>query len=321
MGAGYKIGAGGEGAVTLAGSLSLADAGHLRRDLVPALEGARTLDVAGVTALDGGAAAVLAAVAAQRGAELVGADGDVARVLALYTERTSRAPLRAPAGHRGLLSHIGDATLELWAAAKDHLAFAGELASSTFGAFRRPGDVRWRDVGHLLERHGADGVPITLVIGFLIGVITAFQSALQLGKFGADSLVADLVSLSMTRELAPLMTAIVVAGRSGAAIAAEIGTMKVSEEVDALRTLGLDPYRFLVLPRILAVLIAAPLLTLLADVVSIAGGLFVAMSSLDVSWQGYVLSVREALGVADVFGGLFKAAVFGGMIALIACER
>ncbi|MEO0663896.1 MAG: ABC transporter permease, partial [Planctomycetota bacterium] len=150
---------------------------------------------------------------------------------------------------------------------------------------------------------------------------TAFQSALQLGKFGADSLVADLVSLSMTRELAPLMTAIVVAGRSGAAIAAEIGTMKVSEEVDALRTLGLDPYRFLVLPRILAVLIAAPLLTLLADVVSIAGGLFVAMSSLDVSWQGYVLSVREALGVADVFGGLFKAAVFGGMIALIACER
>ncbi|MEL6715608.1 MAG: ABC transporter permease, partial [Planctomycetota bacterium] len=290
MGDAFQLEATDDGAVAVSGALSLADAGRLSAALDERLQRATALDASGVSSIDGAAAATVAAAAHRHGVRVVRARDDIARVLSIYTERTSRAPLRAPAGHRGLLSHVGDATLELWAAAKDHLAFAGELASSTFGAFRRPGDVRWRDVGHLLERHGADGVPITIVIGFLIGVITAFQSALQLGKFGADSLVADLVSLSMTRELAPLMTAIVVAGRSGAAIAAEIGTMKVSEEVDALRTLGLDPYRFLVLPRILAVLIAAPLLTLLADVVSIAGGLFVAMSSLDVSWQGYVLS-------------------------------
>jgi phospholipid/cholesterol/gamma-HCH transport system permease protein len=172
-----------------------------------------------------------------------------------------------------------------------------------------------------MERHGADGLAIVATIGLLIGLITAFQAAIQLRKFGADTLVATLVGLSLTRELAPLMTAIVVAGRSGAAIAAELGTMKVSEEVDALKTLGLDPYRYLVLPRCLALVLVLPLLTIVADIIGLLGGALVALSTLEVSLQGYVLATRDALGFRDVLGGLIKAAAFGGIISLVACER
>ncbi len=123
-----------------------------------------------------------------------------------------------------------------------------------------------------MERAGADGLPIVLMINFLVGLVTAFQAAIQLKQFGANIFVADLVGLSITRELAPLMTAIIVAGRSGAAFSAELGTMRVSEEIDALRTLGLDPFHFLVFPRVLALVLVLPLLTMLADLVGVAGG-------------------------------------------------
>src|SRR4029077_4586734 len=119
-------------------------------------------------------------------------------------------------------------------------------------ALRRLSAINWADVPRFMERAGADGLPIVVLINFLVGMVTAFQAAIQLKQVGANIFVADLVGLSMTRELAPLMTAIIVAGRSGAAFAAELGTMRVSEEVDALRTLGLDPYQFLVFPRVLA---------------------------------------------------------------------
>ena len=140
-------------------------------------------------------------------------------------------------------------------------------------------------------------------------------------KFGADAFVADLVSLSLTRELAPLMTAIVVAGRSGAAIAAEIGTMKVSEEVDALRTLGICPHRFLVFPRMFALLLVLPLLTLAGDLVGILSGALVATSTLEIGLRKFLMSTQEALVPADILGGMLKASVFGVFIAGIACER
>jgi len=159
------------------------------------------------------------------------------------------------------------------------------------------------------------------VINFLVGLVTAFQAAVQLKQFGANIFVADLVGLSVTRELTPLMTAIIVAGRSGAAFSAELGTMRVSEEIDALRTLGLDPYGFLVLPRIITLVLVLPLLTILADVIAITGGLLVAMLGLDITANAYLIETRKAVELWDVFSGCLKTMCFGLSIALIACQR
>jgi phospholipid/cholesterol/gamma-HCH transport system permease protein len=172
-----------------------------------------------------------------------------------------------------------------------------------------------------MERAGADGLPITALIGFLTGLILGYQAAVQLRQVGGNIYVADLVALALTRELGPLMTAIVVAGRSGAAFAAELGTMKVGEELDALRTLGLDPYRFLVFPRALALLLTLPLLTLFADLMGILGGLFVAVTGLDLTANAYLIETRKVLDVWDVASGVLKSFCFAVVIALVACRK
>jgi phospholipid/cholesterol/gamma-HCH transport system permease protein len=159
------------------------------------------------------------------------------------------------------------------------------------------------------------------MINFLVGLVTAFQAAIQLKQFGANIFVADLVGISITRELAPLMTAIIAAGRSGAAFSAELGTMRVSEEIDALRTLGLDPYHFLVFPRVLALAVVLPMLTIFADLIGIAGGLLVAMLSLDLTSNAYLIETQKAVGLWDVFSGCIKSVAFGMNVALIACQR
>jgi phospholipid/cholesterol/gamma-HCH transport system permease protein len=172
-----------------------------------------------------------------------------------------------------------------------------------------------------MNRAGTDAVAIVLLINFLIGFVMGFQSAVQLKQFGANIYVADLVGLSITRELGPLMTAIIISGRSGAAFAAELGTMKVSEEVDALRTMGFDPLRFLVFPRMLALILVMPILTLLGDFVGLAGGLVVGVVSLDLTVTGYLNETRRALDVWDVFQGLIKCGVFAVAIGLISCQQ
>ena len=201
------------------------------------------------------------------------------------------------------------------------LAFLGELGRSTVQAFRRPSTVRWRDVTRLLARHGSDGLPINALIGFLMGLITAFQAAIQLHKFGADVFVANLVGLSLTRELGPLMMGIVLAGRSGAAISAELGTMKVGEEVDALRVMGLDPVRFLVLPRIIAVSFVAPILSIMSTIAGIFGGMLVADGMLGIPFSAFLHSLEVAVGFGDVFTGISKSLVFGVIVAMIASQR
>jgi phospholipid/cholesterol/gamma-HCH transport system permease protein len=151
--------------------------------------------------------------------------------------------------------------------------------------------------------------------------VMAFQGAIQLKQFGANIFVADLVGLSVVRELGPLMTAIIVCGRSGAAFAAELGTMKVSEEIDALRTMGFGPIRYLVLPRALALMLVMPLLTLLADMVAMGGGLAVGVLSLDLTVGSYLTETQSALTLWDVFSGCLKSVVFALAIALISCQQ
>jgi phospholipid/cholesterol/gamma-HCH transport system permease protein len=282
-------------------------------------------DLSRVETLDGGATALLLALkhdleAAGIPAELVGAHGGVQQMLDLYGSHAPRASLHPPPTHIGILDQIGRDALGLFAESRS-LDYLGEVAIATGAAVRSPRSLNWPDVWRVMDRAGADAVPILALLTFLVGLVTGFQAAIQLKQFGANIFVADLVGLSITRELGPLMTAIILAGRSGAAFAAELGTMRVSEEVDALVTLGLDPYRFLVLPRVLALLAVAPLLTFLADVCGILGGLLVALLTLDLTAGSYLRETRSALELWDVGSGLVKSVAFGMVIALIACQR
>jgi phospholipid/cholesterol/gamma-HCH transport system permease protein len=282
-------------------------------------------DLTGVDTLDGAATALLLdlrdeIVAAGGSAEIAGAHGGVRAMLDLYGQHPPKPSLQAPPARIGVLDEIGRETLTL--VRQNHgLDFIGDVAVAGARAVRAPSSVNWRDLPRLMERAGADSLPIVLVINFLVGLVTAFQAAVQLRQFGANIFVADLVGLSVTRELAPLMTAIIVAGRSGAAFSAELGTMRVSEEIDALRTLGFDPYEFLVFPRVVTLVLVLPLLTILADVVGMAGGLLVAMLGLDITAHAYVVQTQNALGLWDVFSGCLKTVFFGLSIALIACQR
>ena len=282
-------------------------------------------DLSAVEALDGGATALLLelkseVLAAGARADIVGAQGRVRAMLDLYGHHPPRPHLQAAPRPIGILDEIGREMLTMFGES-NALDYVGDVAVASVNAVRAPRSVNWRDVPRLMERAGADGLPIVLLISFLVGLVTAFQAAVQLKQFGANIFVADLVALSITRELGPLMTAIIVAGRSGAAFSAELGTMKFSEEIDALRTLGLDPYLFLVFPRVIALVLVMPLLTILADIVGILGGLLVALLSLDLTVNAYVLETHKALALWDIGSGVLKSAVFALNVSLIACQR
>ena len=252
---------------------------------------------------------------------MIGAQGRVQEMLELYADAELKDCLRPPPGRQGLINQVGEATWGLLLSIQQSLDYLGHCVLAGLAGLRDPRSVNWRDVVRISERAGADGFPIVFLISLLIGLIMAFQGAMQLKQFGADIFVADLVALTITRELGPLMTAIIVAGRSGAAFAAELGTMKVSEEIDALRTLGLCPYRFLVFPRFLALVIALPLLTLMSDLIGITGGLLTSLAILDLTPRAYVLETQKAMALWDVWSGVLKSVFFAGVIALISCER
>jgi phospholipid/cholesterol/gamma-HCH transport system permease protein len=198
--------------------------------------------------------------------------------------------------------------------------FAGELSVALLQAALHPRRVRWRDVVHHAEAAGVNGLPIVALIAFLMGLIMAFQAAIPLRQFGADIFVANLVALAMLRELGPLMTAVLLAGRSGSAFAAELGTMKVREEIDALKTMGLDPVRFLVVTRVVAAVLMTPLLTIFADLLGLMGGSVVVLS-LGFPLITFFRQVQAAVGYGDLLGGLLKAFVFGILVAAIGCLR
>ncbi len=220
----------------------------------------------------------------------------------------------------GINEHVGRATAQVIADMRDMIAFIGECAAALAYALLHPRSVRWREAVAVAAEAGANAVPIVLLIGFLMGVIIAFQTALVAQKFGAVIFVVNGVGIAMLRELGPLMTAIVFAGRTGAAFAAQIGTQKVNEEVNAIVTFGLEPVRFLVLPRLLAAALVMPLLAVLADVIGLFGGALV-MLSFDISFLQYYNQLLSAVTATDFVIGLVKALVFGLVIAAIGCQR
>jgi phospholipid/cholesterol/gamma-HCH transport system permease protein len=200
------------------------------------------------------------------------------------------------------------------------IEFVGHVTVALLEVARHPSRLRWKDVGLIMERAGVDALPILGLISFLLGLILAFQSAIPMRQFGADIYVANLIGVATIRELGPLMTAIVMAGRSSSAFAAELGTMKVQEEIDALKTMGLEPVRFLVVPRTLAAVLMAPLLSIFANLASLLGGAVV-MLTFGFSFELYANQVRGAADYGDLLGGLFKSLVFGIVVAAIGCLR
>lgn len=225
------------------------------------------------------------------------------------------------ATQEGFFARFGRKTIDAAHTALDHAAFLGEVCVCLIGVLRHPTRLRASDTVAAMRAVGVDAVPIVGLIGFLLGLIMAFMSAVQLAQFGANIYVASLVALAMVRELGPIMTAIVVAGRSGSAFAAEIGTMRVSEEVDALITMGFDPVRFLVLPKLVASALVVPLLALYASAFAIAGGLVVGVFMLDLTPTAYMQQTFRTLALFDVVWGFFKSGLFAVLIALVGCHR
>jgi len=201
------------------------------------------------------------------------------------------------------------------------LSFLGESTVGFFRLFRAPRSVRWRVLIRNLELDGFRALPIIGLLSFLMGVVIAYQGAAQLRTFGANIYIVDLVGVSLLREIAPLVTAILVAGRSGSAYTAQIGTMKVTEELDAMRTMGISPMNYLVLPRALVLFMALPLLTVYADVVGVFGGMIIASNQLDVSFTEFIDRFEYAIALKHYIIGIIKAPVFAVIIALVGCYQ
>jgi phospholipid/cholesterol/gamma-HCH transport system permease protein len=219
------------------------------------------------------------------------------------------------------LGSVGSKAFELF----DHLnrfkGLAIQVIYWTFVAPFKKRGINWKSTIEQMVRMGFDSTPIVLLIAFFVGLILAMQSAYQLRQFGATIFVANLVAVSLVRELSPLLTAIIITGRSGSAITAEIGTMKVYEEIDALDTMGFNPIRFLVVPRTIAMLIMLPCLTIMADFIGIFGGYIISVSSLDLTSVRYIDQTISALHFKDLFSGFTKSVFFALIIAAIGCYQ
>lgn len=319
------------GAATIAirGRVAVSNAQRLFDDIsaaVPPQAREVHLDLSGVDYFDSGGSAVLfrlrQRLAAQGGALTIDrSTADIDGLLGLVDDEAVQhgPPPKPPTPP--FIERAGDRGLEFLSGLNAFIVFTGEVLLGLLAALRHPARVRWRDAWIYMQRAGYEALPIVALISFLMGLITAFQAATQLTQFGADIYVANLVGLSITRELGPLMTAIIAAGRSGAAFAAEIGTMKVNEEVDALEALGLDRTRFLITPKVMALVLMLPCLTLFADLVGILGGLFVAVFQLNLPAVVYFHQMKLYMRPWDIGQGLLKAFVFAILIAGIGCLR
>src|SRR5271167_2169673 len=228
---------------------------------------------------------------------------------------------RAEVSHTSFIEELGSEAISYAKGLDEFLSFLGEVAI----AFAKlpMGKARFRraDLMIVIQDCGASAFGIVTLVTFLVGVILAFMGAVQLQQFGATIYVADLVGIAMSRDMGAMMTAIIMAGRTGAAFAAQLGSMKVTQEIDALTTMGISPLEFLVLPRVLALFLMIPLLCIYADCLGVAGGAFVSATMLHITVRTYITETRHAITLTDIFGGIFKAAVYGIIIAVAGCMR
>jgi phospholipid/cholesterol/gamma-HCH transport system permease protein len=314
--------------LSISGPLDAGTTGQAWRTALNLLQRAKPrrliVDAAAVTYCDGAGAALLLELERRQ----VGRQGQYEvrslapafqSLLDLYGRSAGEQP-QADVHAESLVEQIGRVAVTLWNDLVALLTFIGELYMALVQAARRPRAVRWKDALLTAELAGVNALPIVALLGFLLGLIMAFQSAIPMRQFGAEVYVANLIGLSMVRELGPLLTAILLAGRSGSAFAAELGTMKVSEEIDALTTMGLEPVGFLVVPRVIAAVAMTPLLAVFASLLGLVGGAVV-MLSLGFPLVTYVIQIKSAVTAGDMLGGLGKSLAFGIVVAAIGCLR
>lgn len=243
----------------------------------------------------------------------------ILRLLALSEAVPEKKDAKTADARAPLFERVGDVTLRASVSAAQDVEFLGSVVDSISAFVRRTASYRKADFRLLIQQCGVEALPIVGLVSFLLGLILAFVGAIQLQQFGASIYVANLVGVGMVRDMAALITGIVMAGRSGAAFAAQIGSMQVNEEIDALETTGLSPMQFLVVPRVVALVLMMPLLVIFADVMGILGGMGVGVWMLDLTPRLYFQQTVSAIDLSDLFGGLFKGAVYGGLIALAGC--
>jgi phospholipid/cholesterol/gamma-HCH transport system permease protein len=321
-----------------AGTLQVSLAGHWRlQDRLPSLDdferalGATpgvervTFDTQGVATWDTGLVSFVMkilqrcqaqGIAVEREGLPHGVNRLIALALAVPEKKTG-----STAAPPSWLARLGEHTIALADGALAFVRFIGEATLAIGRFLRGKATFRWVDLFSVIEDCGPKALPIVTLISFLVGLILAFMGAVQLRTFGAQIYVADLVAIGTTREMGCLMTAIIMAGRTGAAFAAQLGTMRVNEEIDALVTMGIPPIDFLVLPRMLALIVMMPLLTLYADLLAILGGTFVGVTMLHLGAVQYLERTQEALTLTNFFLGVVKGSVFGVLVALSGCLR
>jgi len=288
--------------------------------------GSLRIDMSAVARMDTGGALVLHRLIEQlraqgRSVDVAGLSPEAAE-LAELVQSTSEITAHVPRPRRsGLLESIGRGSVDNALHGIGLIAFVGEMGAIWLRQMLRPTQIRWREVIRALGEAGHKALPIVGLLSFLLGIVIAYQGGVQLRQYGASIFVADLVGLSMVRELAPLITAIIVAGRTGSAYTAQIGTMKVTEEVDALRSMGIHPLELLVLPKMLALVIALPLLTVYSDITGIFGGMVMASAQLDISLGTFFDRLGEAMTLDSYLVGIGKAPVFAAIIATLGCYQ
>jgi phospholipid/cholesterol/gamma-HCH transport system permease protein len=320
----------GDGAVlTLAGALDVSTAAEARREVVERLSGTRIaslqIDASGIDHGDVSGMAVLyeltqGFLTPGVSPKLTGLKPQFEKLLKAFPPKEELGALEPAPVRRGLTEEVGAATVSMFRDLRAQLTFIGAVVQGFAAALRRPRLMRWHEVGVVFEKAGVNALPIVSLISILMGLVIAFEAAQPLAMFGAQIFIADMIGLVMVREFSPIFTAIILAGRSGAAFAAEIGTMKVNEELNALETMGLDPVRFLVIQRIFAGTMLMPVLTAYSMVIGVFGGVIVMLTMgfpVTAIWSELV----GALHVRDVLVGTSKSFVFGAVVAGLGCLR
>ncbi len=284
------------------------------------------LDCAGIDAFDTAGAWLLVDLVRRRAAAgqavvIENLRPEYQVLLKLVEARAPQAPPPAPPPPFGPIAQLGFQVWQRVDEARGMLAFLGASTLAFLRRLRQPRHWRLRLVLHNIQHAGLDALPIVGLLSFLIGVVIAYQAATQLVRYGANIFIVDLIGHSILRELGPMMVAVIVAGRSGSAYAAQIGTMKVSEEIDALRTMGVSPFEVLVLPKMIALVIVLPLLTFYADVVGVLGGFLVANLQLEVDSYSFLDRFDDTIRASTFLFGIGKAPVFALIIALVGCYQ
>jgi phospholipid/cholesterol/gamma-HCH transport system permease protein len=243
------------------------------------------------------------------------------RLLRLASAVPERKGARKESKRQFFLSLLGGKAIDFYRSASEMITFIGEATIALSKFLVGKATFQRSDLFLLLQECGAQALPIVSLISILVGLILGFVGAIQLKMFGAQIFVADVVGIGMVRVMGAIMTGIIIAGRTGAAFAAQVGTMEVNEEIDALKTLGISPMEFLVLPRMIALIVMMPLLCIYADLLGILGGLIVGVGMLDLGLMQYLIETRSAITLTNLWIGLFHSAVFGVLIALSGCLR